>query len=1046
MANQKGTLHSVPLKTMSLNLNRFNADIAPYEGFNKNNSPFFGNVLSPFYKVNVQGLGSETYVAKDGLVYYYGNDGNFYLKSGTEGSLISNLNGKNFLQKEEIQGSGNELYSTILGFISYPKGYVSTEDSSIALCSDREGNVNLIHTSGYLRGQPFRKNIVHSSSELCKIKSGEKVYYVRALLKAPNVIGYVVCLQNRALILFGGADSDTIRVELLQGTTLVSSGTNKENQSFFYTGDTNYPQYFTTVYGTYDLSNTNSILNKTPISKSIKLITDDSLTVTVAASGLTLSHIMVDYNGNVSFYGPEYKIQQADNQWRVCETGIVRGYDSNGTLVINVKGYNLVSDISNLSVSLLDSNNFSQYCSDAVIGAQSGTYTKITPGTYTTVETPITVTEYIEVSFPGPVGGVIKRSVPTTKIVGYNKTQVYSGDVKTTIPGAYRVKLLDSQRSQTWESIPISSEGHFQGGLMTTIDDTFRVLYHGGVLQAVSIADDTETIGTLLCGMSEIDDASPISYKKTVRSSDNISYSELYYKDSKSWVRITATPTPESLGAVGNNPDPIKSNFTRTFQILNDRYILLNTSVYFNCFDTIDKKWYHFASDYNDRCIFTFESKNDGVPQNLADYLSGCENWYFATAQGANYETLNRPFISTLFSPYASAVPKKVKITKTVVQSCYTPDEEDVDLYRGKQADVGNAPNYIYSQTGLIGGGSSTNTNEISTSYQNQKLVDTNYAFGFTLTPSIFAKFISGFINQGIIVDNNHSYLQVFANTTKPVFAVNFVSQLEGVEAAFIIQGQYFVLISGSIYKYDPSTSAISAIVNVGDMTLLGYTPYQALFFSKTNRTIYTFIGDNTLSFLTQADEIEQIYSSVYNPNTCSIYVLASSGIYIFGNDQLLRLDFRGYTRGYSLGLGAAFVSDTDTMFISYTRDNKPSWVQNDMKRIPIELETKFYGEGNNIKSVNDCVYIRLYDEYKGAGKVTLKCQTLNEGTWVSEEKTFDITSEMWDKVHKTLFLRYQPKYQEGAGFSVSIKSPFCIASLDISETPQTVQNSKNNA
>lgn len=1047
MANQKGTLHSIPLKTMSLNLNRFNADIAPYEGFNKNNSPFFGNVLSPFYKVNVQGLGSETYVAKDGLVYYYGKDGNFYLKSGTEGSLISNLNGKNFLQKEEIQGSGNELYSNILGFISYPKGYVSTEDSSIALCSDREGNVNLIHTSGYLRGQPFRKNIVHGSSELCKIKTGEKVYYVRALLKDPNVIGYVVCLQNRALILFGGADSDTIRVELLQGTALVSSGTNKENQSFFYTGDTNYPQYFTTVYGTYDLSNTNSILNKTPISKSIKLITDDSLTVTVAASGLTLSHIMIDYNGNVSFYGPEYKIQQADNQWRVCETGIVRGYESNGTLVINVKGYNLIGDISNLSVSLLDSNNFSQYCSDAVIGAQSGTYTKITPGTYTTVETPITVTEYIDVYIPNGIGGYIKRSVPTSKVVGYTKTQVYSGDVKTTIPGAYRVKLLDSQRSQTWESIPISSEGHFQGGLMTTIDDTFRVLYHGGVLQAVSIADDTETIGTLLCGMSEIDDASPISYKKTVRSSDNVSYSELYYKDSKSWVRITATPTPESLGVVdNNNPDPVKSNFTRTFQILNDRYILLNTSVYFNCFDTTDKKWYHFASDYNDRCIFTFESKNDGVPQNLADYLSGCENWYFATAQGANYETLNRPFISTLFSPYVSAVPKKVKITKTFVQSCYTPDEEDVDLYRGKQADVGNAPDYIYSQTGLIGGGSSTNTNEVSTSYQNQKLVDTNYAFSFTLTPSIFAKFISGFINQGIIVDNNHSYLQVFANTTKPVFAVNFVSQLEGVEAAFIIQGQYFVLISGSIYRYDPSTSAISAIVNVGDMTLLGYTPYQALFFSKTNRTIYTFIGDNTLSFLTQADEIEQIYSSVYNPNTCSIYVLASSGIYIFGNDQLLRLDFRGYTRGYSLGLGAAFVSDTDTMFISYTRDNKPSWVQNDMKRIPIELETKFYGEGNNIKSVNDCVYIRLYDEYKGAGKVTLKCQTLNEGTWVSEEKTFDITSEMWDKVHKTLFLRYQPKYQEGAGFSVSIKSPFCIASLDISETPQTVQNSKNNA
>ena len=1043
MANQKGTLHSVPLKTMSLNLNRFNAGIAPYEGFNKNNSPFFGNVLSPFYKTNVQGLGSETYVAKDGLIYHYGNDGNFYLKSGTEDKLINNLSGRNFLQKEEIYNSGNETYSTILGFVSYPKGYISTEDSSIALCSDREGNLNLIHTSGYLRGKPLKDTISHDSSDLCKIKPGEKVYYVRALKRAPTSIydGYVVCLRDRVLILLAST-------ALLQVKVLNNSYANvyKENQSFFYAGDTNYPQYFTTVYGTYDINSFDASASGTgiPIVKSIKLVTDDSLTntITFADDSRTIRNIMIDYNGNVSFYGIEFKVRQEDDQWRICETGVVQGYEEDGTLVINVKGYSLVTNPYRLKIELLDSNNFSQYCSDAVIGTKTEGYTKITPGTYKTKLIPITKITYTTATIPDGVGGFYTYSIPIPQIVGYNTTLEYSGDVHTQVPGSYSVKLLDSQRLQTWESIPISSEGRFQGGLMTTIDDTFRVLYHGGVLQAVSIADDAETVGTLLCGMSEIDDAGPISYKKTVRSSDNVSYSELYYKDLNSWVRVTVTPTPERLATSDN---PIKPNFKRTFQVLNDRYILLNTSVYYNCFDTVDKKWYHFASDYNDRCIFTFEASQDTIPQTLAEYLNGCENWCFATAQGANYEVLNRPFISTLFPPYVSAVPKKnLKMIHTMVQSCYTPDEEDVDLYRSKQADTGNVPDYIYSQTGLIGGRSSQDTRP-STDYQNQRLVDTNYAFSFTLTPSIFAKFISGFINQGIIIDNNHSYLQVFANTTKPIFAINFVSQLEGVESAFIIQGQYFAVINGSIYRYDSATSAISAVVNIGDMVLLGYTPYQALFFSKTNRTIYTFIGDNTLSLLVQADEIEQIYSSVYNPNTCSIYVLASSGIYVFGNDQLLRLDITGYKKGYPLGLGAAFVSDTDTMFISYTRDNKPSWVQGDMKKIPIELETKFYGEGNNIKSVNDCVYIRLYDEYKGAGKVVLKCQTLNEGTWVSEEKTFDINSEMWDKVHKTLFLRYQPKYQEGAGFSVSIKSPFCIASLDISETPQTVQNSKNN-
>ena len=1041
MANQKGTLHSVPLKTMSLNLNRFNADIAPYEGFNKNNSPFFGNVLSPFYKANVQGLGSETYVAKDGLIYYYGSDGNFYLKSGKEDKLINNLSGKNFLQKEEIYNSGNETYSTILGFVSYPKGYVSTEDSSIALCSDREGNLNLIHTSGSLRGQPFRENVTHSSEEACKVKPGEKIHYIRALLGASNNrIEVLVCLDNRVIILYG---TDSTKVDVLKATSSSPFFTQiKENQSFFYTGDTNYPYYFTTIYGTYNISDA-SFVSKPPLSKSIKLVSD-SLTTTVTTNNLTLSKIMIDYNGNVSFYGSEYKIQQSNGQWRICETGVVRGYESNGTLVINVKGYNVVGDISRLSIELLDSNNFSQYCSDAVVGIKIDSYTKVTPGTWKVTKVPIVIPTSVPTGYfnASTMSWVDTGYITVSQIIGYKEIKEYSGDVITQVPGAFHLKLLDTQRLRAWESIPISSEGHFQGGLMTTIDDTFRVLYHGGVLQAVSIADDAETVGTLICGMSEIDDTSPISYKKTVRSSDNVSYSELYYKDSNSWVRVTITPTPESL-AVGN--DSIKPNFKKTFQVLNDRYILINTSVYYNCFDTVDKKWYHFASDYNDRCIFTFENYDTNIPQSLAEYLSRCENWYFATAQGANYEALNRPFISTLFPPYVSSVPRNnSRMAETVIQACYTPDEEDVDLYRGRQVDVGNVPDYIYSQTGLKGG--KIYTNEVSTSYQNQRLVDTNYAFSFTLTPSIFAKFISGFINQGIILDNNHSYLQVFANTTKPIFAINFVSQLEGVESAFIIQGQYFVIINGSIYRYDSSTSTISAVINIGDMVLLGYTPYQALFFSKTNRTVYTFVGDNTLSLLVQADEIEQIYSSVYNPNTCSIYVLASSGIYIFGSDQLLRLDIKGYTRGYQLGLGAAFVSDTDTMFISYTRDNKPAWVQTDMKKIPIELETKFYGEGNNIKSVNDCVYIRLYDENKGAGKVVLKCQTLNEGTWVSEEKTFDINSEMWDKVHKTLFLRYQPKYQEGAGFSVSIKSPFCIASLDISETPQTVQNSKNNA
>ena len=50
MANQNANIHEIPLQTQELCLNKFDADIVNYTGFNKNNSVFYGDVLSPFYK------------------------------------------------------------------------------------------------------------------------------------------------------------------------------------------------------------------------------------------------------------------------------------------------------------------------------------------------------------------------------------------------------------------------------------------------------------------------------------------------------------------------------------------------------------------------------------------------------------------------------------------------------------------------------------------------------------------------------------------------------------------------------------------------------------------------------------------------------------------------------------------------------------------------------------------------------------------------------------------------------------------------------------
>jgi hypothetical protein len=48
MANTKSTQHEIDL-TGGLNLNKFKADIKPYEGFNERNAPYYGGCLSPLY-------------------------------------------------------------------------------------------------------------------------------------------------------------------------------------------------------------------------------------------------------------------------------------------------------------------------------------------------------------------------------------------------------------------------------------------------------------------------------------------------------------------------------------------------------------------------------------------------------------------------------------------------------------------------------------------------------------------------------------------------------------------------------------------------------------------------------------------------------------------------------------------------------------------------------------------------------------------------------------------------------------------------------------
>lgn len=988
MANQKSTIHNIPLKTQDLCLNVFNADIKPYEGFRKNNSPFYGSTLSPFYYKKSAAVGDKTYVHTDGVIYTIKEDGNLYSIADNEVKLLD-LSGGHFLEKNTIYSSGNESYPTILGF--FDEG----ANEPTRLCSSNEGDLAIVNSDGTVKavitmndGYTYKGNETVGFME--RSSAGAYCFVLGNSVFCTNVAGTTAYRYT-----VGGETSRT-------NSYAFSCVTSEETSTF-------------TVCAKSTTSITALVLN---------IVYGDTVTFNrvIKVKG-KLSASTLDYvnpsgvhalfftkGGYTIFSSNAYRVQDGPN-YKVFNfaTGMKRapGDEVNEASCQIVESKyvtieNLAEDKYEQLYSVCDN-----YSATEILGYSNGGYTKVIPGETHYDTEPITANQTQTISIPDGLGGYITTTYQFTTVVGERVVIRKDPDTYEQIPGGYRSMILNGVTGQSYQGVPIHVDGTYTGGFMTSFGNNFRLLYQSGHLQAISVCPDERTVGTLVCGMGEIDTTFPVCFA--------IARKTVYYKNaSGTWESVTLSS------------DTAKASLS----LANDRYLIINTDRYYNCFDIVDHTLHHYASDWNDRVILETEATFEDTTNTLDGYIKNCEEYSFTSGQGSNYVLLNTPFISSLFAPNVGIMPKTLTAIKPRAIAGYTPNNQDIDVYYDKVSTDGNTPKYKYSID---------MENDKYISYINAVLAGQRYTeTSAVLIPSIFAKFINGFINQGIIVDNGHSYVQLFANTAKPIFAIDLASQLEGVTSAFIIQGQYFVIINNSIYRYDPDSGAIVAVVNIAGMQLIGYTPYMAIFWSGTNKTFYTFQGDNTLNLLVQADEIASIKYSAYNPNTMSIYVITDDSIYLFGNGQLLRLELQGYTKCYPLYSGAAFTGSANTLYLSYNE-------LEGYEPAPIELETEFYGHGNGIKAVNDCVYIRLFSHKMKMGVVKLSCQTLNETGKQSEVKQFNITPDMWDKQTRTLFLRYQPKLQAATGFSVHISSPFSIASLQIGETQETVQNSKYN-
>jgi hypothetical protein len=971
MANQKAELHNIQLKTSDICLNKYNHDIKPYGGFRKNNSPFYGNVLSPFYSKVHEGIGNESYVTEDGEIYSI-KDGSLYLIKGNNELKLNDTTDTKYITKDDLEVSDNENYPTILAFFQI------SADHYDMLCVSEEGIYAIIKDDGTTR---------------YSFTSGAERYYPNEIVHFAEYNNGAYCFGIAKNIYFIDNTLHNLHTESLapgvanRVTDIKMSCVNQNinNTDGFiaciYAGEID-QTYIYNVAGTSITSVGSIVVTNVP----------DGQNHTYTGSQWKL---FFNREGETVFTAKSYRYTYNNNNF-ILQFGSNVRFNGSNSIYITYAGPVASSTSEGTAYDLLD-RTFDNNISTAVIGSAFGATMHYPAQNIEHRWTQIVPTKFL--------GWTVSVSTKTWTTI---ETKPAWNELVT---DGYCPYLYNTDNKKIYRGVPINNDKSYMGGLVSNLSNNVRALYNnGGILTGISLAQDDTTIGTLLCGMTEISGEYPIG----IYSYDGITF--ISYHDNQKWVRIKV--------------DPAKSK--ASMKVLNNEYILLNIDGYYNCFGIKDKRWHHYGSDWNDRMVVTSFSYRTDI-STWASYINNAEQYYFASAIAAGYTALDTSFISTLFPSYAAMLSKDLASNGIGVEILNggSPNNQDIDIYYDKTADYGAAPRYRYSLDF-----SSIGTYSGKHKYINSKLSNTVYNSDFTLIPSIFAEFINGFINQGIIIDNGHTYMQHFVNNIRPLYAINFVSQLEGTTNAFIIQGQSFVIINRSIYLYNNGIA--SAVVNIDNMKLIGYNPYMALFWSATNRTFYKFTGDNILYPIIQADEISEIIDTSYNPNTLSIYIVTDTCILIVAQDYMVKLQETGYNKVFPLKSGVIFTSIGKSLELSYNPIDG-------YEVKPIELETELYGYGNSVKAVNDTVYLRLYCQDKKTGKVKISSETLNETSRIAESKEFNITESMWDKESNTIFIRYQPENQAATGFSVHITSPFAIATLQVASTPETVQNSKYN-
>lgn len=446
---------------------------------------------------------------------------------------------------------------------------------------------------------------------------------------------------------------------------------------------------------------------------------------------------------------------------------------------------------------------------------------------------------------------------------------------------------------------------------------------------------------------------------------------------------------------------------------VDDDYIYFNTTSYENTYSFKEDKIFCRSDDYNDRVLLTGATGNNGL------YVSA----YKSNAQVMNY------------SGFATVYPEVENQLGSTYKKLELEDLETHPIEIFSPNTAGGVAYYKHSITFVDG------TADVYDTFQESSLDGTMYPIstdGNTLynTPVLMA-ISDTYINEKIGSIGNYSYILAKSQRQENICGY-YEYTLSEISKIFITQGSFYGITDRYIFDLSVVNSQLQinrVVANKLDLVFLGAFPNTALFYSKLDKSIYAFTGDAILTKLKEAYRINEIYSTYCDPSRLTMIIATDIGTLIFYQNQTFLLDYIHTKDEIYYDDNTYIIGDT-FLSLSY----KP-----DYDIAPITLQTEFYGLGSNVKSVNDCVYIRLAKNGIGKGYLKITSYCLNEKTVESNTKTIDIIDSMFDKVTNSFFVRYQPQNQSASGFSVKLETTNPIISLSIGHNAEAVQNARIN-